>query len=99
MRNVVHGLHGNGVDDGKYMYEILQLVQTQKDWVQSQIFEWTGRTDMLNACDPSGRKSFMPYQKFDIVQNDCQKKRINDNDFVQCKVIDLNEAINFPWMN
>ena len=31
MRNVVHGLHGNGVDDGKYMYEILQLVQTQKD--------------------------------------------------------------------
>jgi len=41
----------------------------------------------------------MPYQKFDIVQNDCQKKRINDNDFVQCKVIDLNEAINFPWMN
>ena len=54
---------------------------------------------MLDACDPSGRRSFMPDQKFDIVQNDCQKKRINDTDFVQCKVIDLNEAINFPWMN
>jgi hypothetical protein len=35
-KNVVHGLHGNGMDDGKYMYEILQLVQTQKEWIQSQ---------------------------------------------------------------
>jgi hypothetical protein len=25
-KNVVHGLHGNGVDEEKIMYEILQLV-------------------------------------------------------------------------
>ena len=98
-KNLVHGLHGNGMDDGKYMYEILQLVQTQKEWIQSQIFKWTGRTDMLDACDPSGRRSFMPDQKFNVGQNDCQKKRINDNEFVPCKVIDLNNAINFPWVN
>ena len=98
-KNVVHGLHGNGMDEGKYMYEILQLVQTQKEWVQSQIFEWTGRTDMLDACSPSGKRSFMPDQKFDVEQNGCQKKIINDDEFVPCKVIDLNNAINFPWMN
>ena len=96
-KNVVHGLHGNGMDDGKIMYEVLQLVQTQKEWVQSQIFEWTGRTDMLDACDPSGRRSFMPDQKFDIAQNGCQKKRINDKEFIPCKVVDLENAINFSW--
>jgi len=98
-KNVVYGLHGNGMDDGKYMYEILQLVQTQKEWIQSQIFEWTGRTDMLDACDLSGRRSFMLDQKIDVVQNNCQKKRSNDNEFVLCKVIDLNNAINFLWIN
>ena len=87
------------MDEGKVMYEILQLVQTQKEWVQSQIFEWTGRTDMLDACSPSGKRSFMPDQKFDVEQNGCQKKIINDDEFVPCKVIDLNKAINFPWMN
>jgi len=98
-KNVVHGLHGNGLDEDKIMYEILQLVQTQKEWVQSQIFEWTGRTDMLDACDPSGRRSFMPDQKFDIAQNGCQKKRIKDDEFVPCKIVDLDNAINFPWMD
>ena len=61
-KNVIHGLHGNGMDEDKIMYEILQLVQTQKQWVQSHIYNWTGRTDMLDACDPSGRRSFMPDQ-------------------------------------
>ena len=98
-KNVVHGLHGNGMDEDKIMYEILQLVQTQKEWVQSQIFEWTGRKDMLDACDPSGRRSFMPDQKFDIVQNGCQKKRIREDEFVPCTVVDLDNAINFPWMD
>jgi len=98
-KNVVHGLHGNGVDEDKIMYEILQLVQTQKEWVQSEIFKWTGRTDMLDACDPSGRRSFMPNQKFDIAQNGCQKKRISDDEFIPCREIDLKKAINFPWMN
>ncbi len=97
-RNVIHGLHGNGMDEDKIMYEILQLVQTQKQWVQSHIYEWTGRTDMLDACDPSGRRSFMPDQKFDIAQNDCKKKRINDEEFYPCEIINLDNAINFPWM-
>tara|TARA_B100001250_G_C19732456_1_gene759173 strand:+ start:296 stop:1294 length:999 start_codon:yes stop_codon:yes gene_type:complete len=98
-KNVVHGLHGNGIDEDKIMYEILQLVQTQKEWVQSQIYEWTGRTDILDACDPSGRRSFMPDKNFDINQNGCQKKRINDEEFIPCDVIDLKNAINFPWMD
>ena len=97
-KNVIHGLHGNGMDEDKFMYEILQLVQTQKQWVQSHIYEWTGRTDMLDACDPSGRRSFMPDQKFDIAQNDCKKKRINDEEFYPCEIINLDNAINFPWM-
>ena len=97
-KNVIHGLHGNGMDEDKIMYEILQLVQTQKQWVQSHIYEWTGRTDMLDACDPSGRRSFMPDQKFDIAQNDCKKKRINDEEFYPCEIINLDNAINFPWM-
>ena len=27
-KNVIHGLHGNGMDEDKIMYETLQLVQT-----------------------------------------------------------------------
>ena len=98
-KNVVHGLHGNGIDENKIMYEILQLVQTQKQWVQSHIYEWTGRTDMLDACDPTGRRSFMPDQKFEILQNGCQKKRISDEEFYPCEVINLENAIKLPWMN
>jgi hypothetical protein len=45
--------------------------------VQSEIFKWTGRTDILDGCDPSGTRSFVPNQKFDIVQNVCQKRRIS----------------------
>ena len=98
-KNVIHGLHGNGMDEDKIMYETLQLVQTQKQWVQSHIYEWTGRIDMLDACHPSGRRSFMPDQKFDIAQNDCKKKRINDEEFYPCEIINLDNAINFPWMD
>ena len=39
----------------------------------------------------------MPDQKFDIAQNGCQKKRINDKEFIPCKVVDLENAINFSW--
>jgi len=71
------------------------LVQTQKEWVQSQIFKWTGRIDMLGAHTATGRRSFMLDQKFDIFQNGCQKNGMDYNDFVPRKVIDLNDAINF----
>lgn len=54
---------------------------------------------MLDACSPKGLRSFMPDQKFDVVQNYCQKKRVNVNEFVPCKVIDPNNAINFLWVN
>ena len=63
--------------------------------MQSEIFKWTGRTDMLDACDSSGRRSFMPNQKFDIAQNGCQKKRISDDEFIPCREIDLENSINF----
>ena len=98
-KNVIHGLHGNGMDEDKIMYETLQLVQTQKQWVQSHIYEWTGRIDMLDACHPSGRRSFMPDQKFDIAQNDCQKKQISDEEFYPCEIVNLDDAINFPWID
>ena len=75
------------------------LVQTQKEWVQSQIFEWTGKIDMLGARAATGSRSFMPDEKFDILQNGCQKNGIDNNNFVPRKVVDLNDAINFSWVN
>ena len=97
-QNVVHGLHGNGVGDDKYMYEMLQLVQTQKEWVQSEIFKWTGRTDMIDACSKTGRRSFMAGEKFDILQNGCIKKLAKENDgFISCNLVNLKDAISFPF--
>ena len=99
-KNVVHGLHGNGIGDNKYMYEMLQLVQTQKEWIQSEIFKWTGRTDMLDACAETGRRSFMAGEKFDISQNGCSEKLIKESDdLITCNEVDLEKAINFPRMN
>ena len=96
--NVVHGLHGNGIGDDKYMYEMLQLVQTQKEWIQSEIFKWTGRTDMLDSCADTGRRSFMAGEKFDILQNGCSKKKIKENDgFVPCDLVNLEKAVGFPF--
>ena len=97
-QNVVHGLHGNGVGDDKYMYEMLQLVQTQKEWVQSEIFQWTGRTDMLDACSKTGRRSFMAGEKFNILQNGCIKKLAKENDgVISCNLVNLEDAISFPF--
>ena len=53
---------------------MLQLVQTQKEWIQSEIFKWTDRTDMLDTCAEAGRRSFMASEKFDISQNGCYEK-------------------------
>ena len=97
-QNVLHGLHGNGVGDDKYMYEMLQLVQTQKEWVQSEIFKWTGRTDMLDACSKTGRRSFMAGEKFNILQNGCIKKLAKENDgVISCNLVNLEDAISFPF--
>ena len=95
---VLHGLHGNGVDDGKYMYELLQLLQTQKEWIQSEIYRWTGRTEMLDSCSPTGTRSFMPGSDFDIPQTNCKKKRYDKHpaEFPSCKIIDQKGAIKFP---
>ena len=68
---VVHGLHGNGIGEGKIMHEYLKLLQTQKKWIQSEIYKWTGRTYMIDSCSETGRRSFMPDQKFDVLQNEC----------------------------
>ena len=84
---VVHGLHGRGEGDERYMYEHLQLLQTQKRWIQSEIYKWTGRTDMIDSCSKSGRRSFMPDQKFDIPQSKCVKKFIRGGSSLKtCKL-------------
>ena len=62
------------IDDYNYMYEMLQLVQTQKEWIQSEIFKWIDRTYMLDTCAEAGRRSFMASEKFDISQNGCYEK-------------------------
>ena len=65
------GLHGNGTKEGKIMHEYLKLLQIQKKWIQAEIYKWTGKTDMIDACSETGRRSFMPDQKFDVLQNEC----------------------------
>lgn len=92
----VHGLHGNGMDFGGFMYEHLQLLQTQKEWIQSEIYRWTNRKDMLDACSPSGRRSFMTGTKFEIEQHNCGKVIMNYNRPVSCKLIDQTEALKLP---
>ncbi len=72
---VLHGLHGNGMDYKGYMYEFLQLLQTQKEWIQSEIYRWTGRTEMLDSCSPTGTRSFMPGNEFDVPQNGCNREQ------------------------
>ena len=37
----------NGIDDDKYMYEMLQLVQTQKEWIQGEIYKWTHPDEII----------------------------------------------------
>ena len=70
---VLHGTHGYG-EGNEYMLEYLKLLQTQKKWIQSEIYRWTGRYDMIDACSKTGRRSFMLGEKFDVPQNDCSSK-------------------------
>jgi hypothetical protein len=49
-------LHGNGNKEGKIMHEYLKLLQTQKKWIQSEIYKWTGRTDIIDSCSETGRR-------------------------------------------
>jgi hypothetical protein len=96
---VLHGLHGNGSDDGKFMYEFLQLLQTQKEWIQSEIYRWTGRTEMLDSCSPNGTRSFMQGSEFDVPQSSCDKKSNYDDHpsrFPSCKITNQKGAVKFP---
>ena len=92
----VHGLHGNGMDFRGFMNEHLQLLQTQKEWIQSEIYCWTNIKDLLDACSPSGRRSFMTGTKFEIEQHNCGKVIMNYNRPVSCKLIDQTEALKLP---
>ena len=92
----VHGLHGNGMDFDGYMYESLQLLQTQKQWIQSEIHRWTGRKDMQDACSQNGRKSFMIGEKFEIKQLGCGKTIFEPDEPVSCKLINQSNVIDFP---
>tara|TARA_B100000780_G_C20948771_1_gene378479 strand:+ start:364 stop:663 length:300 start_codon:yes stop_codon:yes gene_type:complete len=68
-----HGTHGYG-QGNQYMLEYLKLLQIQKKGIQSEIYKWTGRNDMIDACSKTGRRSFMPDQKFNVPQNKCTNK-------------------------
>ena len=85
---VLHGLHGNGMGYKGYMYEFLQLLQTQKEWIQSEIYRWTGRTEMLDSCSPTGTRSFMPGNEFDVPQNGCNKETFagDPRSFPSCRI-------------
>jgi len=71
--DALHGFHGNGEavpwcstaemsDGGTYQCEILQLVQSQKQWIQAKVTEWTGRGSLRDACTGS-RSSTDPYNE------------------------------------
>ena len=51
------------------------MLQTQKEWIQSEIYRWTGRTEMLDSCSPTGTRSFMPGNEFDVPQNGCNREQ------------------------
>ena len=95
----LHGLHGNGMDYDGHMYEFLQLIQTQKKWIQSEIYRWTGRTEMLDSCSSSGKRSFMPNSDFDVPQNSCVKETFEDHpaNFPTCNLLPQNNAVAMPW--
>lgn len=65
----LHGTHGYG-EGNEYMLEYLKLLKTQKKWIQSEIYKWTRRNDMIDVCSKNGRRSFMPDQQFDVPQNE-----------------------------
>jgi hypothetical protein len=95
----LHGLHGNGMDYDGHMYEFLQLIQTQKKWIQSEIYRWTGRTEMIDSCSSNGKRSFMPSSDFDAPQNDCVKETFQDHpaNFPTCRLTPQNNAVAMPW--
>ena len=84
------------MDFDGYMYEQLQLLQTQKKWIQSEIYRWTNRKDMLDACSLSGRKSFLSGEDFEIEQLDCGKTILNHVQPVSCKLINQSKAHKLP---
>jgi hypothetical protein len=81
---VLHGTHGYGQGE-EYMHEYLKLLQTQKEWIQSEIFKWTGRDSMIDACSTTGYRFFMSGQKFDVPQNACNKK-MNTGKSINCNL-------------
>lgn len=76
--SVVHGLHGRGMDMDGMMYEALQLVQTQKKWVQKWVSKWTGKNYLLDSCSKNGRRSFQADMNFSIPQMNCNIKKTED---------------------
>ena len=77
-KSVVHGMHGRGMDHNKMMYETLQLVQTQKSWVQKWVTKWTGKEYLLDTCSKSGQRSFIKNMSFSIPQMECNTKKVKD---------------------
>ena len=81
-KDVLHGFHGNGengawctefeteVDGKRYMCEVLQLVQSQKEWIQKKVTAWTGRKTLRDACSTNGyREDSEPYK---VTQYGCR---------------------------
>ena len=81
-KDVLHGFHGNGengawcteseteVNGKRYMCEVLQLVQSQKEWIQKKVTEWTGRKTLRDSCSTTGyREDSDPYK---VAQYGCR---------------------------
>jgi hypothetical protein len=51
---------------------------------------------MLDACSPSGRKSFMTGQSHEIKQQNCGKTFFDNVRHVFCKLVDQSKALKLP---
>ena len=78
---VFHGIHGYG-EGNEYMLEYLKLLQTQKKWIQSEIYKWAGRNDMIDTCFKTGRRSFMPVVNLMFLKTNVQIKWKPENPFL-----------------
>ena len=91
----VHGFHGRGEGDDDFMYERLQLVQAQKEWVYKQIKAWTGRDKLLDACSDSGYRTFTDSGSFDAKQASCIPENSDEELLVRCSEHEGAESFQF----
>ena len=84
-KKTLHGLHGNGNDYNGVMFEHLQLVQTQREWILNNVIKWTGRDKLIDACSPDGLVSLREIENSKIIQLDCNDNNLIEEPFKVCK--------------